>query len=159
MSPFRSAGAQQRRFAASLDGLTQAAEHADRVAPLKSYCTGVLILGERKSVEPMAAQLAPDSRWGTVGIAAGWAVINSFVQLPLFSRIFRRINSLRSEYLGALWPALSGCAVMAISIDVLKFVSSELWPRLALEILIGIVPYGMVLLLLHRNYLRGFCSL
>ena len=62
MSAFSSApGAQQRRFAAYLDSLAQAAEHADRVEPLKSYCTGLLLPGERKSVEPMAARLAPDN--------------------------------------------------------------------------------------------------
>ena len=54
-------GAQQRRFAAYLDRLAQAAEHLDRVEPLKSYCTGLLLPGERKSVEPMAARLAPDN--------------------------------------------------------------------------------------------------
>ena len=53
-------GGQEKRFAAYLDRLAQAAEHADRVAPLKSYCKGLLLPGERKSVEPMAARLAPD---------------------------------------------------------------------------------------------------
>ena len=28
--------------------------------PLRNYCTGLLLDGERKSVEPMAARLAPD---------------------------------------------------------------------------------------------------
>src|ERR1019366_9734591 len=54
-------GAQQQRFAAYLDSGAQAAEHADRVEPLKSYCKGLLLPGERKSVEPMAARLAPDN--------------------------------------------------------------------------------------------------
>ena len=53
-------GAQQKRFAAYLDRLAQAAGHLDRVVPLKSYCTGLLLPGERKSVEPMAARLCPD---------------------------------------------------------------------------------------------------
>jgi SRSO17 transposase len=44
-----------------MDGLAKAAGHADRIAPLKSYCKGLLLPGERKSVEPMAARLAPDS--------------------------------------------------------------------------------------------------
>jgi SRSO17 transposase len=61
MSASLSPGAQQRRFAAYLDRLAQAAEHLDRVEPLKSYCTGLLLPGERKSVEPMAARLAPDN--------------------------------------------------------------------------------------------------
>jgi SRSO17 transposase len=52
-------GPQQTRFAAYLDGLAQAAGHADRSIPLRSYCTGLLLPGERKSIEPMAARLAP----------------------------------------------------------------------------------------------------
>lgn len=52
-------GAQQRRFAAYLESLALAANHADRVEPLKGYCRGLLLPLERKSVEPMAARLAP----------------------------------------------------------------------------------------------------
>lgn len=37
-----------------------AAGHQDRHAPLKSYCLGLLLPGERKSIEPMAARLEPD---------------------------------------------------------------------------------------------------
>jgi SRSO17 transposase len=44
-----------------MDGLANAAGHADRRAPLTSYCKGLLLPGERKSVEPMAARLAPDN--------------------------------------------------------------------------------------------------
>jgi SRSO17 transposase len=44
-----------------MDGLANAAGHADRQEPLKSYCRGLLLPGERKSVEPMAARLAPDN--------------------------------------------------------------------------------------------------
>jgi SRSO17 transposase len=51
---------QQKRLAAYFDWLAQAAGHADRNLPLRNYCTGLLLDGERKSVEPMAARLAPD---------------------------------------------------------------------------------------------------
>src|SRR5437868_9396473 len=44
-----------------MEGLAQAAGHADRAIPLKNYCTGLLLSGERKSVEPIAARLAPDN--------------------------------------------------------------------------------------------------
>jgi SRSO17 transposase len=44
-----------------MDGLAQAAAHADRATPLKMYCAGLLLPGERKSVEPMAARLAPEN--------------------------------------------------------------------------------------------------
>src|SRR4029450_9307116 len=43
-----------------MDGLARAAGHADRHGPLKGYCKGLLLPGERKSVAPMAARLAPD---------------------------------------------------------------------------------------------------
>src|SRR4051794_32712803 len=33
--------------------------HADRRAPLRAYCTGLLLPGERESVEPMAARVDP----------------------------------------------------------------------------------------------------
>src|SRR6266852_547957 len=51
---------QEKRFVTFLQGLADAAGHADRHTPLKNYCTGLLMPGERKSVEPMAARLAPD---------------------------------------------------------------------------------------------------
>jgi SRSO17 transposase len=49
----------ESRFAAYVEGLAKALGHADRVAPLKAYCTGLLLPGERKSVEPMAARVEP----------------------------------------------------------------------------------------------------
>jgi len=56
----RAPGAQQKRLAKYLDSLAQAAGHADRIVPFKAYCTGLLLPGERKSIEPMAARLDPD---------------------------------------------------------------------------------------------------
>jgi len=40
-----------------MQGLAQAAGHQDRQEPLKNYCKGLLLPGERKSIEPMAARL------------------------------------------------------------------------------------------------------
>ena len=39
----------------------EAAGHEDRHQPLKNYCKGLLLDGDRKSIEPMAARLAPES--------------------------------------------------------------------------------------------------
>ena len=44
-----------------MNGLAKAAGHADRYAPLQNYCKGWLLPGDRKSVEPIAARLAPDN--------------------------------------------------------------------------------------------------
>src|SRR5262245_31411650 len=49
----------EARFAAYVEELASAIGHADRVAPLEAYCTGLLLPCERKSVEPMAAVTAP----------------------------------------------------------------------------------------------------
>ena len=54
-------GTQEDRFAAYIQSLAQAAGHLDRHEPLKGYCKGLLLQIERKSVEPMAARLAPDN--------------------------------------------------------------------------------------------------
>lgn len=49
----------ESRFGDYVDGLITAVGHADRADPLRAYCTGLLLPGERKSVEPMAARVAP----------------------------------------------------------------------------------------------------
>ena len=54
-------GTQEDRFAAYIQNLAQAAGHLDRHEPLKAYCKGLLLPIERKSVEPMAARLAPEN--------------------------------------------------------------------------------------------------
>lgn len=51
----------QKRLLAYLDHVAKAAGHAARADPLTNYCRGLLLPGERKSVEPMAARLAPDN--------------------------------------------------------------------------------------------------
>ena len=47
-------------FDAYVDALAGVIGHADRVVPLKDYCTGLLVAEGRRSVEPMAAVLRPD---------------------------------------------------------------------------------------------------
>ena len=51
---------QEKRLAAYGEGLAKAAGHRDREEPLKDYCRDLLLPGERKSVEPMAARLHPE---------------------------------------------------------------------------------------------------
>src|SRR3954449_11586890 len=55
----RGPGAGEARFAAYLDEITSELGHASRAASARAYCTGLLLPGERKSVEPMAARIAP----------------------------------------------------------------------------------------------------
>ena len=49
----------ETRFAAYVAGLGSVIGHADRMRPLRDYCTGLMLPGDRKSVEPMAARTDP----------------------------------------------------------------------------------------------------
>ena len=51
--------ASEGRFDKYVAGLVAVIGHADRAEPLRDYCVGLLMPGERKSVEPMAAATAP----------------------------------------------------------------------------------------------------
>jgi SRSO17 transposase len=52
-------GISTERFEEYVSLIAQTLGHADRVEPFRGYCTGLLLPVKRKSVEPMAAQLAP----------------------------------------------------------------------------------------------------
>ncbi len=56
----QSAGESESRFASYVEGLVSVIGHSDRAGPLRDYCVGLIMPGERKSVEPMAAVTAPD---------------------------------------------------------------------------------------------------
>jgi SRSO17 transposase len=49
----------ESRFSSYVEGVVGVIGHADRRVPLRDYCLGLLMPGERKSVEPMAAVTAP----------------------------------------------------------------------------------------------------
>ena len=49
----------ESRFTAYVEALVGVIGHADRAAPLRDYCRGLLMPGERKSVEPLAGVTAP----------------------------------------------------------------------------------------------------
>jgi len=46
-------------FVACVEAMTAVLGDADRVAPVQSYCAGLLLPGDRKSAEPMAARVQP----------------------------------------------------------------------------------------------------
>ena len=52
-------GSSDARFCLYLDSLASVIGRVSRVGPLRDYCTGLLLPGERKSVEPIAAVTAP----------------------------------------------------------------------------------------------------
>lgn len=48
-----------RKFESYIKEIAGVLEHMDRVGPMHDYCMGLVLPGERKSVEPMAAVTAP----------------------------------------------------------------------------------------------------
>ena len=114
----------------------------------------------------MPAALLPlfyiGSHWGTGGIASMWVLVYPLVPLPLFWRLFRKIKMPAGEYIGALWPAISGCILMVAAVESFKRSLYPRWPLyldLALEILIGASVYVLALVLMHRKRLRAFIGL
>jgi SRSO17 transposase len=58
-SQYTESHASSERFEDYLDYLSGGIGHAARVVPLRQYCTGLMLPLKRKSVEPMAAKMAP----------------------------------------------------------------------------------------------------
>src|SRR4051794_24078667 len=71
------------RFAAYVAALVDVIGHADRVTPLRDYCTGLLMPAARKSVEPIAAVTAP------ARVAAQHQSLLHFVGISLVKRLGR----------------------------------------------------------------------
>jgi SRSO17 transposase len=53
-------GGVEARFEAYCDVIVKALGHADRVTPARWYLRGLMLPGERKSIEPMAARVHPE---------------------------------------------------------------------------------------------------
>jgi SRSO17 transposase len=49
----------ESRLGTYVEALIRALGHADRATPFRSYCTGLLLPGARKSVKPMEARVKP----------------------------------------------------------------------------------------------------
>jgi SRSO17 transposase len=55
-----STASSESRFSTYVEGLVSVIGHSDQAGPLRDYCVGLLMPGDRKSVEPMAAITAPE---------------------------------------------------------------------------------------------------
>jgi len=83
------------RFDGYVDGLAGHLGHKDREEPFRHYCAGLLLPGGRKSVEPMAARLAP----GTVS-AEHQCLLHFVGQSPWSSEAL--VSAVRASVLPAL---------------------------------------------------------
>ena len=49
----------ESRFASYVEHIASTLGHADRRTPFRSYCAGLILPGDRKSIEPIAARIEP----------------------------------------------------------------------------------------------------
>src|SRR5438876_4971968 len=101
-------------------------------------------------------------RWGTVGLALAWVLVDPFFAFALYWRVFTKIELSPRAYLGALWPALTGTALMAVAVLAVRGLGGSVLtagPRLAAEIGAGVISYGLACLVLHRRRLQAFYDL
>ena len=99
------------------------------------------------------------ARWGTTGIAAAWIILYPFLSVPLFWRAFHEIGMHWSEYLRALWPAVSGSIVMSAAVVLVRHFAPAQWPltvRLFGEIALGALAYILTMVTLHSTNVRHF---
>jgi O-antigen/teichoic acid export membrane protein len=102
------------------------------------------------------------SHWGLTGIAWGWVVAYPWMVLPLYRQAFRAIKMDVVEYLHALRPAFEGTVVMTIAVVSVRHALPGSWilpVRLTLEVLTGVVFYGTILWLRHRERVFAFVQM
>lgn len=115
-----------------------------------------------------AAVLMPTSfyfsgqRWGTVGLAMAWVLVDPLIIFPSYWRVFSKIELSPKAYFVALWPALSGTGLMAAGVLAVGVFSGSEWTaglRLAAQIGAGMTSYGLACLILHRERFKAFREL
>jgi len=115
-----------------------------------------------------AAVLMPTSfylsahRWGMVGLAMAWVLMDPLIVVPSYWRVFSKIGLSPRAYLVALWPALSGTALMAAGVLAVRAFGGSEWSaglRLAGQIGAGVISYGLACLVLHRERFKAFYEL
>lgn len=101
-------------------------------------------------------------RWGTLGLALAWVLVDPIFNLRLYRRVFSKIQLSLRAYCSALWPALSGVALMAAVVLAVQAFGGARWSaglRLAVEVGAGAISYGLACLVLHRERLATFRAL
>jgi PST family polysaccharide transporter len=100
------------------------------------------------------------SRWGTGGVAMGWIVGYPLVIVPFFMRTtLRHVEMSGREYFRALWPGLSGTAVMAAAVLAVRATLSSTLPALAalvLEAGVGALVFIGFNLAINQSRLAAF---
>jgi O-antigen/teichoic acid export membrane protein len=134
------------------------------VTPLLSHVltvTGETRFGMELSVISLFAYPAGffiGSHWGTTGIAVAWMIVDPILNLPVYRKVFQKLDLGTGKYLEALRPPITGSLLMTIALLSLKPFLPATWPeavKLVLLVLSGAVVYIGALLLFHGGRLRA----
>jgi len=101
----------------------------------------------------MPAAFLIGSFWGAAGVAAAWIVAYPTIIVPVYLRLFRRIELPARSYLAAVVPATSGTVAMALAVAGARLLLSEdaePLARLATQLLVGVAVYAGWVFGLHR---------
>jgi PST family polysaccharide transporter len=92
--------------------------------------------------------------WGISGVAVAWLILGPLLFGRLLRKALRRIDMPARAYFGALWPAISGCLIMAVAVMAVNrwgVAGMSLHTSLAVQVATGALTYAGTLLLLHRD--------
>lgn len=96
--------------------------------------------------------------YGVNGLAAAWFIGAPLVAIPRAYAALRVVQMPVRSYLGSIWPAVSGSAVLVAAVLATQHaVRIADWPvpvRLALSVIAGALAYGATLWIFHRARLR-----
>jgi teichuronic acid exporter len=99
------------------------------------------------------------SRWGVAGVALVWVTVYPVTTLPLYRRVFKKLELSTTTYLRVLWPALSASILMSVAVWILKYTVLQGFTtltRMTAEVLTGAAVYVLVTATWHREHLGSF---
>lgn len=108
------------------------------------------------------AALCLASRWGIAAVALVWPLLYPLVALPLYFRMFKRIELPWASYWRSLRPAVSAVIPMIMGVLILRSalpLAAGSYPRLAAEVVAGFSIYLIALIVLHRSKLELLFSM
>jgi hypothetical protein len=88
-----------------------------------------------------------------------WVTVFPLTTLPLYHRVFRKLDLTTFAYLEVLWPAVSSSLLMLGAVWLVKQMfppDSSAIVRLVIEVTAGGVVYTLASVTLHREHLQIF---
>jgi hypothetical protein len=98
---------------------------------------------------------------GLPAIAWAWAILYPLTNIPQIVLAFRTVGITLGEWLGAMWPAISGCIGMAATVLTAKyFLHSQPSPYLSfgVQVAVGALTYVAILWFGYRARIQAMVA-